>query len=69
MYYRNSSGLGTLLGILILCAIVFYVVVYIILPVSTFILLGIGTVGATSGVGIALRNFQQLLVEAHRVEK
>lgn len=66
---NSSYGLGYLIGIVIVFAIVLYLVVYVILPVTLVILGGIGIAGATSGIAVATRNCQQLLVEAHTVEK
>jgi len=37
-----------------------------VLPLSVFILLGIGIAGTVSGAGVALYNFYQVLVEAHK---
>lgn len=66
---NSYSGLGYLIGIVIVLAIVFYLVIYVILPATIVILAGIGVAGATSGIGVAARNCQQLLVEAHKVER
>jgi hypothetical protein len=62
-------GCGLLIGIIIAVVIAIYALIYVILPVSIVILGGIGLVGAVSGVGVAVRNCQQLLVEAHKVER
>lgn len=65
----GSYAIGYLIGIVIVAAIVIGLIVYVILPVTLVILAGIGIAGATSGIAVAARNCQQLLVEAHTAEK
>jgi hypothetical protein len=65
----SSYGLGYLIGIVVVLVIVFYLIVYVILPVTIVILGSIGIAGVTSGIGVSARNCQQLLVEAHKVER
>ncbi len=55
-----------IIGIVIVAALVIAFVVYVVLPVSLFVLGGIGAAGAISGVGVACYNFEQVLVEAHK---
>jgi hypothetical protein len=55
-----------LIVFLVIAAIVIAVVVYIILPLSVFILASVSIVGAVSGLGVATKNFGELLIEAHK---
>jgi hypothetical protein len=61
-----DEGCGMIIGFLIVAALIVAFVVYVVLPLSLFILGGIGLAGAISGVGVACYNFQQVLVEAHK---
>jgi len=61
-----EEGCGWIIGILVVVAVAIALIVYIVLPLSTFILLGIGIVGAVSGAGVAMYNFYQVLIEAHK---
>lgn len=65
----DEFGCGFLIIIVVAVVIAIYAIFYVIVPVSIFILGGIGLVGAVSGVGVAVYNCQQLLVEAHKVER
>ena len=58
--------LGWAIGIIVIVALAIAFIVYVVLPLSTFILLGIGIAGAVSGAGVALYNFYQVLIEAHK---
>ncbi len=61
-----EEGCAWAIGILILVGITIAFIVYVVLPLSVFILLGIGIAGTVSGAGVALYNFYQVLVEAHK---
>ncbi len=61
-----DEGCVWVIGILILVGITIAFIVYVVLPLSVFILLGIGIAGAVSGAGVALYNFYQVLIEAHK---
>jgi len=61
-----DDGCAALIGFLIIAALVIFLVVYVILPVSLFLLFGIAAVGTISGAGVAAKNFGELLVEAHK---
>lgn len=62
-----EEGCGWVIGIIVVLAVGVAFVVYVVLPLSTFILLGIGIAGAVSGAGVALYNFYQVLIEAHKI--
>ena len=53
-------------GILIVAAVSIAIVLFIVLPLSMFLLVGIGAVGLASGMVVALRSFRQLMIEAHK---
>ncbi len=61
-----DEGCAWIIGILIVVGIAIALIVYVVLPLSVFILLGIGITGTVSGAGVALYNFYQLLIEAHK---
>ncbi len=61
-----EEGCGWIIGILVLVGVIVALVVYVVLPLTMFIVLGIGIVGTVSGAGVALYNFYQLLIEAHK---
>ncbi len=61
-----EEGCAWAIGILILAGITIAFIVYVVLPLSVFILLGIGIAGTVSGAGVALYNFYQVLIEAHK---
>jgi len=61
-----EEGCAWAIGILILVGITIAFIVYVVLPLSVFILLGIGIAGTVSGAGVALYNFYQVLIEAHK---
>lgn len=70
----GSSG-GGYGALFILAAIVFAVVIaiaaviYVVLPASALTIIGISAVGLLSGAVVAVRNFSELLIEAHKNEK
>ncbi len=55
-----------LIGILIVAAIAIFVFVYVILPISVFLLVGTALTGAVAGAGVAAYNFGNLVIEAHK---
>lgn len=55
-----------LIGFLVIAVIVIVVLVYVVLPLSLFLLFGVAAVGVVSGIGVAAKNFGELLVEAHK---
>ncbi len=61
-----EEGCAWAIGILILVGITIAFIVYVVLPLSVFVLLGIGIAGTVSGAGVALYNFYQVLIEAHK---
>ena len=61
-----EEGCGWIIGILVLVGVTVALIVYVVLPLTMFIVLGIGIVGTVSGAGVALYNFYQLLIEAHK---
>lgn len=64
-----DEGCVAIIGFLILAAIVIALIVYVILPISVFILGGIALAGAVSGVGVAAKNFGEVVIEAHQTVK
>lgn len=58
-----------LVVIVVVVGITIALVVYVILPLSVFLIAGITIAGAVSGAGVALYNFWQLLIEAHKTVK
>ena len=58
-------GIAVLIGIAIALALV----VYVVIPLSGFILLGIVGIGLCSGAVVAVRNFVEVLLEAHKHER
>lgn len=61
-----DDGCAAVIGLIIVGVIVIALVVYVILPISFFLLFGIVAAGAISGAGVAVKNFGELLVEAHK---
>ena len=61
-----DDGCAALIGFLIIAAIAIFLIVYVILPLSLFLLLGVAGVGVVSGAGVAAKNFGELVVEAHK---
>lgn len=66
MYYRSSDGCGSVLAFLILIALAFFIVVYLILPITLFVIGSVAVTGAVSGAVVAVKNFKEVLVEAHQ---
>lgn len=64
-----DEGCAAIIGFLILAAIVIALIVYVILPISLFILGGIALAGAVSGVGVAVKNFGEVVIEGHQTVK
>lgn len=64
-----EDGCVAIIGILIVGAIVLALIVYVILPISLVILGSIAIAGAVSGVGVAVKNFGEVIVEAHQTVK
>jgi len=64
-----DEGCFWLVGILVLIAIVIAVAVYVILPVTLFVIGGIALAGTASGVYVAGQNFVELMIESHKVVK
>jgi hypothetical protein len=64
--------MGGLVGILAVIAVIVLIIVYVVLPIIG-IILGIGLVlmaaiaawGFLSGIYVAVRNFSEVIVEAH----
>jgi hypothetical protein len=61
-----DDGCVAIIGALIVVALVIAFIVYVVLPLSIFLLVGITGVGALSGAGVAAKNFGEILVEAHK---
>jgi hypothetical protein len=55
--------------IVIVVGITIALIIYVILPLSIFLLVGIALAGTISGAGVALYNFGHVLVEAHKTVK
>jgi hypothetical protein len=56
-----AKGCGCVIGITVILVVTVAIVKY-----SLPILLGVGIAGAVSGAGVALYNFYQVLIEAHK---
>jgi len=56
-------------GIIIAAIIAFFLVVYVILPATGIVIIGIGVAGSGWGAFVAGRNFYHVLIEAHQREK
>ena len=61
-----DDGCVALIGFLFIAAIAIVLIFYVILPISLFLLIGIASAGTISGVGVAAKNFGELLIEAHK---
>jgi hypothetical protein len=61
-----DEGCASVIGILIVVALVLAFIVYVVLPLSIFLLVGLTAVGSVSGAGVAAKNFGEILVEAHK---
>ena len=61
-----DDGCVALIGFLIIAALAIVLIFYVILPISLFLLIGIASAGTISGVGVAVKNFGELLIEAHK---
>jgi hypothetical protein len=66
---NDEGGCIILIAILVAVAIAVTLIIYVVLPITVFLLGGIGIVGAVSGAVVAVRNFSELLVEAHQTLK
>lgn len=55
-----------IIGFIVIAVIVVAFMVYVVLPVSIFLLVGVTAVGVVSGIGVAAKNFGELLIEAHK---
>lgn len=64
-----DEGCGWLIAIIVVAAIVIGIIVYVILPVTLFIIGSIALAGAGSGVYVASKNFGEVLIEAHNTVK
>ena len=61
-----DDGCVAIIGALIVIAIVIAFIIYVVLPLSIFLLVGLTAVGTISGAGVAAKNFGEILVEAHK---
>lgn len=61
-----EEGCFYIIAALVVIGICIALFIYVVLPISGFVLFGIGAAGAISGIGVALYNFQQLFIEAHK---
>lgn len=61
-----DDGCAAVIGLIVVGVIVIALVVYVILPISFFLLFGIAAAGAISGAAVAVKNFGELLIEAHK---
>lgn len=64
-----DEGCGWLIAFIVVAAIVIGIIVYVILPVTLFIIGSIALAGAGSGVYVASKNFGEVLIEAHNTVK
>ena len=62
----DDDGCAWLLGMIIMAAIVFAVVIYVILPVTLITIGSIAAAGGSSGIYVASKNFGETLIEAHK---
>lgn len=68
------DDMGGLIGILIVIAIIVLIIIYVVLPILG-IILGIGLVlmaaiagyGFLSGIVVAIKNFRDVITEAHKM--
>lgn len=64
-----EDGCVAIFGILILAAIVIALIVYVVLPASLIIFGSIAIAGGVSGIGVAAKNFGEVVIEAHQTVK
>ncbi len=64
-----DDGCVAILGFIVIAAIAIALIVYVVLPLSLFLLGSVVAAGTVSGVGVAGKNFYELLVEAHKTIK
>ena len=64
-----NNGCITIFGGLIAITLVITLAIYVVAPLSGFILLGIVSIGLCSGAVVAVRNFGEVLLEAHKHER
>lgn len=60
-----EDGVGCLL-ILAVIAGILYLIAYVVLPLTIFVIGGIGLAGAAAGTGMAAYNFVKVFRQAHR---
>lgn len=61
-----EEGCVWLIGILVVVGIVIALIVYVILPLSLFIIGSITAAGTATGVYVAGKNFIELMIESHQ---
>jgi hypothetical protein len=59
--------IAVIIGAIVAVAIAIALIVYVVLPLSLFILGSIATAGVVSGAVVAVKNFGEVLLEAHKV--
>lgn len=64
-----DDGCAALIGILLAIGIAIVLVIYVIIPLSLFLVVGIAGVGTISGAAVAVKNFGEVLIEAHKTIK
>lgn len=66
---EGCGAIFIIAGVIIVAVAALAAIVYVVLPASGLILLGIAVAGLISGAFIAVRNFGVVLIEAHQHEK
>jgi len=60
-----EDGFGCLLILAVILGIL-YLLIYLLLPLTIFVIGGIGFAGAAAGTGMAVYNFVKVFRQAHR---
>ena len=64
-----DDGCVAIIGFIVVIAIAIALIVYVVLPLSLILLGSIVAAGTISGIGVAGKNFYEVLIEAHNTIK